>query len=699
MADPLYDLLRPHLPTSSGLSNSTAGPPSPSISKYLSRLVSLRLDDLTTTEPESLAQANQSNLVSLQALSARSHRTTTTSSDHLSTLQTSLPQLFSSVEAIRQSIPALDASATGFASAYDRSKADEITSGGGGNALLEARREAALLARQADKVQDILELPSLLSAAIASAGSSSTNSSTNSSTGSTTVPSGAANYSQALDLFAHTKRLQILYPDSQLVRSVVLEAEAAMREMATNLIAGLRSQNLRLAAAIRMIGWLRRVAPELGGLTPTTRPNKQQHQHQQPQQTRISNPNPNPSTTTTVAAAAAAASSGHGQQDEGHFGALFLCARLCTFLYMTEALAPLRELADQETEARLKGTDQNQYQHSSSSTTVSIPKHSRTRTPSYTSASHSLQGQHTERYLKRYIEIFREQSFATISMYRNIFPQDQDDNDTTYSSGQNREDDPSLSLCLSLPPALQSFPLHLVENLVATLKQYLPNVTDPSARESLLMQVLYAANSLGRLGADFSLVIALLDEDEDEAETETETDVDAEVDTDADVQAAASGEAEVETEAQAVADAEAEAKAEAKEERQEQERKPGHESQDDTQDRDHEEDKDKDTQAETEPDRIDHEEDQERKGDENTATATATAAPSDNADGTSTPQHDDRHQQKEDEDEPEPEPEWVSVIKKHRVQAARLEALAAGQDRLVGVQRRESGTTVDIAVR
>ncbi|KAJ4518968.1 hypothetical protein HRR83_003729 [Exophiala dermatitidis] len=688
MADPLYDLLRPHLPTSSGLSNSTAGPPSPSISKYLSRLVSLRLDDLTTTEPESLAQANQSNLVSIQALSARSHRTTTTSSDHLSTLQTSLPQLLSSVEAIRESIPALDASATGFASAYDRSKADE-TSAGGGNALLEARREAALLARQADKVQDILELPSLLSAAIASAGSNSSTSSGSS----TAVPSGAANYSQALDLFAHTKRLQILYPDSQLVRSVVLEAEVAMREMTTNLIAGLRSQNLRLAAAIRMIGWLRRVAPELSGPTTTSQPNKQQ---QYPQQTRISNP----STTTGSGAAAASSGRGHGNQDEGHLGALFLCARLCTFLYMTEALAPLRELADQETEARLKDTDQHSHRHSSS-TTVSTPKHSRTRTSSYTSASHSFQGQHTERYLKRYIEIFREQSFATISMYRNIFPQDDNDLSNESAAEQNRDDSqsageaavPSLSLCLSLPPALQSFPLHLVENLVATLKQYLPNVTDPSARESLLMQVLYAANSLGRLGADFSLVIALLDEDE--AETET----DAEVETEADVQAAASGEAEVEPDAEA--DADAEAKAEAKEERQEQERKPGHESQDDTQDRDHEEDKDKDTQAEPEPGRIGHEKDQERQGDENTATATATAAPSDNADGISTPQHDDRHQQKEDEDEPEPEPEWVSVIKKHRVQAARLEALAAGQDRLVGVQRRESGTTipVDIAVR
>jgi len=44
--------------------------------------------------------------------------------------------------------------------------------------------------------------------------------------------------------------------------------------------------------------------------------------------------------------------------------------------------------------------------------------------------------------------------------------------------------------------------------------------------------------------------------------------------------------------------------------------------------------------------------------------------------------------------EPEPEPEWISVIKKHRVQAARLEAMAAGQDRAA-----QRPAPTDIAVR
>jgi hypothetical protein len=49
--------------------------------------------------------------------------------------------------------------------------------------------------------------------------------------------------------------------------------------------------------------------------------------------------------------------------------------------------------------------------------------------------------------------------------------------------------------------------------LFDTLREYLPNVQDRSARDSLLTQVLYCAGSLGRLGGDFSMMIALLEED------------------------------------------------------------------------------------------------------------------------------------------------------------------------------------------
>ena len=248
---------------------------------------------------------------------------------------------------------------------------------------------------------------------------------------------------------------------------------------------------------------------------------------------------------------------------------------------MTEALSPLRDLADQETSTRRSTANSNALSFTDNTTARPTP----TRKQS-SSAYNPLQGQQTERYLKRYIEIFREQSFATISMYRNIFPEEE----THPTSSAN---DTALSSLLSLPSALDSFPLHFVSLLTETLKRYLPNITDPTARESLLMQVLYAASSLGRLGADFSLMIALLDEDEeDEADVESEQVAGNEQGENAD-NSDQGGEAE-----------------------------------------------------------------------------------------------------QESQDAPVVEPEWVAMIKKHRVQAARLEALAAGQDR--AVQRRESS---DIAVR
>lgn len=311
-----------------------------------------------------------------------------------------------------------------------------------------------LLARNVDRLSDILELPTLLSTAISS--SSATQSAGGSSFG--------ANYSSALDLFAHIKRLQMLYPNSAVIKTVLAEAEDAMKEMASNLITSLRSQqNIRLAAAIRTIGWLRRVASDLS----------------------------------TTAIEHDRKSASNSSPEEGSFGALFLVCRLANLVSMLEALAPLRDLADQETERRL------QENEGKAPTNGGKPTMSRTRSDLYSS------GQQSERYLKRYIEIFREQAFATISMYKNIFP----------SESINRRD--GLMGLLPLPSALQTFPSHLVDMLTETLQAFLPNIRDSGARESLLTQVLYTAGSLGRLGADFGLIIALLDEEapgEDERE-------------------------------------------------------------------------------------------------------------------------------------------------------------------------------------
>ncbi|KAL4810407.1 Dor1-like family-domain-containing protein [Aspergillus unguis] len=308
------------------------------------------------------------------------------------------------------------------------------------------------LSRNVDRISDILELPTLLATAVSSAAANSGNTGTSFST----------TYSAALDLYAHIKRLQTLYPDSPLVKDVAVQAEDAMKDMTSNLITALRAQNLRLAAAMRTVGWLRRVAPELDAVS-------------------------------------------DGVAGGGALGALFLICRLANLVSTLEALEPLRELADQESQRRTQGSPDQ-----------------KNGTGSW------ADGHQTEKYLKRYIEIFREQSFAIVSLYRNIFTPDQSENDTAISGlrgidariktaqlSQDRKSEPFQSL----PPALATFPTHLVQLLTETLQTYLPNIQDKTARESLLTQVLYCAASLGRLGGDFSMILTEIeDAEEDESE-------------------------------------------------------------------------------------------------------------------------------------------------------------------------------------
>ncbi|XHF97552.1 hypothetical protein AWENTII_001133 [Aspergillus wentii] len=345
MADSLYELLAPQLAST----NTSARAPEQdtTTAQYLNRLSTLSLQALETTEPQSLAQSSHSTLLSLQALSNRSHKAFITSADHLANLRTAIPQLTRDARQLQNAIPKLDEEAVQFSSKYSRT-AENVT--------LDRRKKAMQLARNVDRLSDILELPTLLSTAVSSAAASSGVAGTSSST----------TYSSALDLYAHIKRLQTLYPDSPLVKDVAAQAEDAMKDMTTNLITGLRTQNLRLAAAMRTVGWLRRVAPELENLN----------------------------------------NDGGTGTGEGALGALFLICRLANLVSTLEALDPLRELADQETQRRNRQSDKQD------------------------GTSHAWSGGHqTERFLKRYIEIFREQSFAIVSLYKNIFVPDQSESE------------------------------------------------------------------------------------------------------------------------------------------------------------------------------------------------------------------------------------------------------------------------------
>lgn len=253
----------------------------------------------------------------------------------------------------------------------------------------------------------------------------------------TAISSAPVNYASALDLNGHIRRLHALYPSSPLLASIAAQADDAMRLMASNLLLSLQSPSLKLAASLRTVSWLRRVLPDLITTTSTIKKSP----HDTATQDRV-------------------------------LGALFLVCRLATLTTTLDALDPLRQLADQE----------------------------RARQRALGSGNAWSGGQQTERFLKRYLEIFREQSFAIVSMFKSIFP-------NTTAAGGDDEQDP----LEPIPSALVTFPLHLVDMLLETLRAYLPVVKDQASRDSLLTQVLYCAGSLGRLGGDFGLFLATLD--------------------------------------------------------------------------------------------------------------------------------------------------------------------------------------------
>ncbi|KAH9817748.1 Dor1-like protein [Teratosphaeria destructans] len=438
MAD-LYELLAPYLDVPEAPSSSL--PPitnDPQTSAYLNRLSTLSLGDLRTTEPASLLHAAQSQIRNLQALSKRSHRAVIASSTHLANLTSLLPSLRTHTRELNDELPGLERAAAAFAQKYDRSTE---------NAVLDRRKRAMLLSRNVDRVSDVLELPTLLSSTVAAAQAPPSQS----------AASATTSYASALDLHAHIKRLNALYPQSALVGHISKQAEVEIQNLTSVLITSLQSPALKLAAAMRTVGWLRRVAPDLAD---------DGHSHLQP-------------ATFTKSLGVGKATVG----SDGGLGALFLVCRLRTLLSTLEALEPLRELADQEKSQAGRST----------------------KGPAQVSAL----GTQSERYLKRYIEIFREQSFAIVSMYKSIFPTDLPSHEAASAGDGPPAEDP----LQPLPSPLASFALHLVDMLSEELRGYLPSITDKQSRESLLTQVLYCAGSLGRLGADFGLMIALLEEE------------------------------------------------------------------------------------------------------------------------------------------------------------------------------------------
>ncbi|CAZ83887.1 unnamed protein product [Tuber melanosporum] len=283
-----------------------------------------------------------------------------------------------------------------------------------------------------------------------------------------------SSYPTALDLLAHVRRLHSLYHDSPTIDSVYAECETLQKSMTANLISTLRGP-LKLPTAMKTIGFLRRCGTK------------------------------------------------EAVMDERGLRGLFLVCRLAFLSGLLSALDPLKELAEEERERRQNGGDENT---SSTDTTT-------TTTPSSWGG-----GTQTERYLKRWIEVFREQSFGIVSMYKSIFPnalpaanpdppppssphphspimssvgigiRSRSSSTLSNMSSSANDDDPEGG---QAPDPLASFVLHLLSLLTETLGRYLKTIEERSVRESLLTQVLYAAGSMGRLGGEFGAILGVIE--------------------------------------------------------------------------------------------------------------------------------------------------------------------------------------------
>lgn len=387
MAEALCDLLR----LSGG--GSGGGPRHDStILTYLASLAALPADALRTSEVQRLSQASHFLFCSIQGLSKRSHKTIVESAASHGSIRQSLPIIAQRTVDLSHAVPRLGHEAEALSSAFRRAGVSDAST---------RRKRAMLLLHNVERLVDVMELPRLLASA---------------------CKMSPVNYSSVLDLYAHARRLGSLYTSSYIISSVRGEADAAMRGMAADLIASLRSPSLKLAAALRTVGWLRRIVPDLIFDYPAN----------------------------------------------DILPALFLVCRLTTLLTTLAALEPLCDLANEE---RLRQAKSSQAWSG---------------------------GQHTERYLKRFIEIFREHCFGILSMSRSV--------ETSFPPPLAT----SFNVLRPLPPTLRSLPLHLVGLLLDTLRKHLPTIRDQASRDSIITQILYCASSLGRLGADFGVLLAVI---------------------------------------------------------------------------------------------------------------------------------------------------------------------------------------------
>ncbi|CAN6646112.1 hypothetical protein TRVA0_021S01662 [Trichomonascus vanleenenianus] len=227
------------------------------------------------------------------------------------------------------------------------------------------KTDSVILLKNLEKLQDILEIPSLTLACIRN-----------------------GYYSEALDLASHARRLQVRFPTVEVIQKIAEDIEKHLKVMVVQLLRLLRQQN-KLPTLIKVVSYLRRMAP-----FSAMNPEKSTEQLQQ----------------------------------------LFLVSRLAFIRSQLDVLKPLQP----------------------------------------------------EKYLKSYIEVFREHVFGTVTGFRSIFPGDL--NGRTKVTGQR---------------LVSNFLRKCVDELKDTINSTAPKISDQSVRAGIWLQLVYCSQSLGRVGADF----------------------------------------------------------------------------------------------------------------------------------------------------------------------------------------------------
>ncbi|KAF9492107.1 Dor1-domain-containing protein [Pleurotus eryngii] len=427
------------------LADVVGAPSTPTSEEYLKHLTTLPLPDLLAEPTLLQTQAHYltSSLVTLAHTSYPTflavHQSNSALNSSLNTLSTSLDTLVS------DSLPALEQRASDWKNQTE--------------SVLKERKRARVVLEQHEKLRDLLDIPLLID---------------------TCVRNGY--FGEALSLAAHARSLATLFDNDGsgdkgeqgarsppvLLSSIIAEVDQSITQMLVSLLATLHEPHRKLPALFKAVNFLRRMNV-FGGATNSTSP------------------------TTPIPSPVATKVTGKGTDlTPGHT----LHGASTDETIQAEQQLALAFLSGRETclVASLDGCGRN----------IQGGIYELQATPG--EGRRQLEERELEdiaRYLKKYIDTWREAAYDIVTQYSTIFLERSPlPSNPPPTKQQLRE------LHTSLHSLLSTYATHsLTKHLVPILTSALPLLAPP-ALPSLLTQLTYCASAFGRVGLDFRGLLA-----------------------------------------------------------------------------------------------------------------------------------------------------------------------------------------------